>query len=73
MAYVLSPNDETRRLLEGLKVIKAPMPSHDTTAQEHGKHALTPAQADKVLRAWSGDTLKDKRNRALIAVLFCRA
>lgn len=37
---------------------------------EHDKRALTPAQADKVLRAWSGETSQDLRNRALIAVLF---
>lgn len=37
---------------------------------EHGKRALSPSEADKVLRAWAGHTPQDKRNRALIAVLF---
>ena len=41
-----------------------------TGGTERSKRALTPAQADKVLRAWSGETLQDQRNRALMAVLF---
>lgn len=38
--------------------------------KERDRHALTPAQADKVLRVWNGDTKLDKRNRAMVAILF---
>lgn len=31
------------------------------------KHALSPAQADRAMRAWAGDSLRDMRNRALVA------
>jgi len=37
---------------------------------QRSRHALTPAQADKAIRVWSGSRRIDKRNRALIAVLF---
>jgi len=37
---------------------------------ERDRHALTPAQADKVLRIWTDGTRLHRRNRALIAVLF---
>lgn len=40
------------------------------TTSERDRHALTPAQVDKILRVWSGDTLTHKRNKAIIAVLF---
>jgi integrase/recombinase XerD len=43
---------------------------HTGGGTERSKRALTPAQADKVLRAWDGDTLQAIRNRALMAVLF---
>jgi integrase len=37
---------------------------------ERDRHALTPAQADKVLRVWTEGTRLHRRNRALMAVLF---
>lgn len=40
------------------------------TGTQRSLHALTPAQADKTLRVWNGSRRIDKRNRALIAVLF---
>jgi site-specific recombinase XerD len=43
---------------------------HTGGGTERSKRALAPAQADKVLRAWDGDTLQDIRNRALMTVLF---
>lgn len=42
----------------------------DTAGTQRSLHALTPAQADKVLRVWEGSRRIDTRNRALIAVLF---
>ena len=41
--------------------------------QERNRHALSPAQVDKILRVWDGNRLIDKRNRAIIAVLFMTA
>jgi integrase len=70
MAYVLEPNDSTRRIYEALKIIKAPTPSADAPGKERAHRALAPNQADKVLRAWEGNTPQHRRNRALIAVLF---
>ena len=70
MAYIITPDDETRRLYEGLRLIKAPVPDTIQPGQERRKRALSPAEADKLLRAWDGSTDKDKRNRALIAVLL---
>ena len=40
------------------------------TGTQRSLHALTPAEADKALRVWDGPRRIDKRNRALIAVLF---
>lgn len=68
MAYILRPDDSTRRLYEALQVMKAPAPA--STAQERQRRALAPREADKLLRVWDGDTLADKRNRALVAVLL---
>lgn len=68
VAYILDPNDTTRRLYEALKVVKAPTPA--TRKNERIKHVLTPAQADKVMRQWCDDTPACKRNRALVAVLL---
>ncbi|MBZ0292189.1 MAG: site-specific integrase [Anaerolineae bacterium] len=70
MAYVLTPDDSTRRLYEALKIIKAPAPSEDTSAQERTRRALTPAQADQMLRVWDSDKAMVVRNRALVAVLL---
>ncbi len=39
-------------------------------AQERAKKALTPAEADKLLRQWAGAMPQEKRNRALVAVLL---
>jgi integrase len=70
MSYILRPDDTTRRIYEALKIIKAPAPTIRQANRERAKRALTPSAADKVLRAWAGNTAQDARNRALIAVLF---
>ena len=71
MRFLLNPQDDTaRRLHEALKVIKAPAPTEAAGRRERTKTALTPAQADKLLRQWSGDSDQHQRNRALVAVLL---
>ncbi len=71
MRFILTPgDDEARRLHEALKVIKAPAMSDQGKSQERAKKALSPAEADKLLRQWDGDTPQQKRNRALVAVLL---
>ena len=60
-------NPEWAALHTALKKLRV---QHTGGGSERSKRALTPAEADKVLRAWSGETLQDKRNRALMAVLF---
>lgn len=69
MAYILQPGEDTRRMFEALKLIKAPAPV-DTSTKERAKRALAPSEADKLLRAWADRTDQHKRNRALIAVLL---
>ncbi len=68
MAYIVQPNDDTRRVYEILRIIKAPPSGNART--ERDRRAMTPAQADKLLRAWDGSAPQHKRNRALIAVLL---
>lgn len=70
MAYIVNPNDDTRRLHEVLKIIKPPAPPAEAAQHERVRRALTPSAADKVLREWHGNSPMDKRNRALIAVLL---
>ena len=67
MLYVLQPTDETRRILEALKLIKAPTGGESGT--ERAKRALAPSQADKVLCVWHEASNAHRRNQALIAVL----
>jgi integrase/recombinase XerD len=64
---VLDP-ERGRQLYDGLKLIKAP--TTKGSGKERSKRALNPAEVDRVLRAWNGDTYRDRRNRALLAVLF---
>lgn len=70
LLYILKPGDATRAMYEGLKIAKAPTPDVSVTTKERSRRALSAAQADKVLRVWDGNTPTDKRNRALVAVLF---
>ena len=77
MLYILTPTDATRQIVEALKVVKAPVASltGGESGKERAKRALTPSQADKVLRVWDdqaqfGTWLNTAwRNHALIAVL----
>jgi integrase len=72
--YALLQNDtEAARRAEGLGNLladtKAPIPGRGT-GKERDRRALSPAQADKLLRAWGANTPTAKRNHALIAVLL---
>jgi integrase len=67
MFYILTPTEETRRIIEALKLIK--VPSGGDSGQERSRRALAPSQADKVLRVWHEGTKTHRRNNALIAVL----
>lgn len=67
---VIVDGDEARRLYEALKVIKAPKPDTMTTADnERTKTALSPAQADSLLRGWSDSDPLSRRNDAMIRLL----
>lgn len=65
MLYVLTGSDDAKRLHEALKMVKAPAGD----GQSRARTALTPSEADKVLRVWNGTDPKARRNRALVAVL----
>lgn len=71
---LLALNEDTARIFEAITGLlgdmKAPAPDATTTGKERTRRALTPAQADKVMRCWHGQSLTDLRNRALIAVLL---
>ena len=67
MAYILAPSEDTRRMNEALKVVKAP--TGGGTGKERTRRALVPSEADKVLRVWNEPTNQHTRNHALIAVL----
>ena len=55
MLYILRhPNDQTRQIVEALKVVKAP--SGGESGTERTKKALAPSEADKVLRVWEKGT-----------------
>ena len=55
---------------ESLKLLKVRATGESRQA-ERERRALSPAEADKLLREWKGDeTVRGKRNRALVAVLL---
>jgi len=61
-------NPVRKAAYESLKFLKVRTGSQD---HERGKRALSPADADRLLRVWKGDaTVRGRRNRALIAVLL---
>lgn len=66
MLYVLSPSDQTRQIVEALRMVKAPV---GDGGHQHERRALSPAEADRVLRVWVDAKPLHRRNRALIAVL----
>jgi integrase len=67
MLYILAPSEDHRRIVEALKVVKAP--SGGESGTERSRRALAPSEADKVLRVWNQPTNTHQRNNALIAVL----
>lgn len=72
-ALLLAPDDAPRfeALRKLLADMNAPAPDAATQdARERSKKALTPAEADRLLRQWHGETDRDRRNRALVALLL---
>lgn len=67
MRYVLDPTDNAKRQLEALMLIK--IHADPERGQERTRKALTPAEADRVLRVWDANTNTAKRNRALVGLL----
>lgn len=61
-------NPAWRSAYESLLLLKAP--TENAANNEREVRALSPSQATRVLEIWSGDKLSDKRNLALIALLF---
>lgn len=72
MLYVITGHDAAKRMSDILSMTKAPRPSDKIRdKQERVSIALSPAQADKLLRVWSdGDLPKHKRNNAMVAVML---
>ena len=68
MLYILDPSDDHRRIVEALKLTKAP--TTVDAGEERSRKALTPSEADKMLRVWNGSRARDLRNRALVALLL---
>jgi integrase len=68
MLYILDPSDDHRRIVEALKLTKAP--TSVDAGEERQRKALTPAEADKMLRVWNGSRAREVRNRALVALLL---
>ena len=69
--YILTGDEGAQRMLAVLNMIKAPKPDQAITdSQERTRKALTPSEAEKLLHIWAGYTQKDKRNRAMIAVML---
>lgn len=70
--WALLTAPEQARVFEALRALlndmKPPAPTANVTERE--RRALSPAEADKLLRCWSGDSAANQRNRALIAVLL---
>ena len=64
--------EDAQQLYAGLKILKAPKPNvEDVTGKERNKRALSPAEADKILRVWS--TLPSPihiRNHLMIRLLL---
>ncbi len=69
VAYILRPDEETRRVHEALKLVKAPATRKGRTT-ERAKRALPPSQVNDLLQCWNAQTNTHKRNHALIAVLL---
>jgi integrase len=68
MLYILDPTDDSRRYVEALRLTKAP--TGEDSGHERSRKALTPAEADRMLRVWNGSRPADARNRALVSLLL---
>jgi integrase/recombinase XerD len=60
-------NPKRRAALESLSLLRIDA-GHK---QKREKKALTPAQADRALRAWDGDSNRERRNKAIVTLMFC--
>ena len=67
MAFILTGDEQDRRILEALKMVK--IGTDQTSGSTRTKKALSPAEADRVLRVWTGDNLLSIRNHAILAIL----
>lgn len=71
MLTVLDGSDETRRIYDALKLVKAPRQAAAAASLEREKSALTPSQTTRVLDVYAGaGDLLSLRNRAIVATLF---
>lgn len=73
MLSILDYNNAMREAqYKSLKKLKVRYVKNEDVV-ERDRHALSPAEVDKVLRVWDGTRNIDKRNHAIIAVLFMTA
>lgn len=68
IAIVFNPTDELRMWYDILKMAKAP--KENLVVSDRNLNALTPDNANLLLKVWSGVNPTHARNRALIAVLL---
>lgn len=64
---VLDTSDERKRALDSLDLVSTRGMGEKSKRE---KKALTPSQATRAIEAWAGDNPKDRRNRAMIALLL---
>jgi integrase len=69
LAYILSYQSPAHKLMYDL-LKELPVPDQGIGGSPRTRRALTPAQIDRVYRAWDGDRLRDKRNSAMIALML---
>ena len=67
MAFVLTGDEQDRRIMEALKMVK--IGADQSSGSTRTKRALSPADADRVMRIWSGGSLLALRNRAILTLL----
>lgn len=68
MLTILSPGDKTRAIYEALKKLK--IPDANLNDFERERRALNTEEVKKILAVFSKSTLLEKRNRAIVAILF---
>lgn len=67
-AYTIAEPEIGGRLYAALKMVR--IPEGNMNENERDRRALTPAQVERILSVWGGNTLLDKRNSAIIAFMF---